>query len=76
MLIKRSVFEKMIKAYPDKSIVQKTVINGKYVDRPHMWNFFDCLHDPETNLILGKILVFVNFGKILVVNVMLMWKLE
>ena len=39
MLIKRSVFEKMIKAYPDKGIVQKTVINGKYVDRPHMWNF-------------------------------------
>jgi hypothetical protein len=28
MLIKRSVFDKMIKAYPDKGIVQKTVING------------------------------------------------
>ena len=39
MLIKRSVFEKMIKAYPQKAIVQKTVINGEYVDRPNMWNF-------------------------------------
>ena len=42
MLIKRSVFDKMIKAYPDKNIVQKTIINGKYVDKPNMWNFFDC----------------------------------
>ena len=67
MLIKRSVFDKMIKAYPDKGIVQKTVINGKYVDRP-------------TNLICGiflihcmtqklkhtwvRIFLFVNYGKI------------
>jgi hypothetical protein len=32
---------KMIKEYPDKGIKQKTVINGEYVDRPNMWNFFD-----------------------------------
>ena len=40
MLIKREVIEKMIEKYPDKEIVQKTVINGKYVNKPNMWNFF------------------------------------
>ena len=29
MMIKRSVFEKMKKAYPDKEINQDTLINGK-----------------------------------------------
>ena len=54
MLIKREVFDKMIKAYPDKKIVQKTVINGKYVDKPHMWNFFDTTHDPKEKTFLGE----------------------
>ncbi len=54
MLIKRSVFDKMIKAYPEKNIVQKTVINGEYVDRPNMWNFFDTLHDPVEKTFLGE----------------------
>ena len=63
MLIKRTVFDKMIKAYPEKGIVQKTVINGKYVDRPHMWNFFDCLHDPETTSYLGEDFSFCKLWK-------------
>ena len=63
MLIKRSVFNKMIEAYPDKGIVQKTVINGEYVDRPHMWNFFDCLHDPVTKSYLGEDFSFCKLWK-------------
>ncbi len=63
MLIKREVFEKMIKAYPDKNIVQKTVINGKYVDRPHMWNFFDTLHDPKEKVYLGEDFAFCKLWK-------------
>lgn len=63
MLIKREVFEKMIKAYPDKSIVQKTVINGKYVDRPNMWNFFDTLHDPVEKVYLGEDFAFCKLWK-------------
>lgn len=58
MLIKRSVIDKMIKAYPEKKIVQKTVINGKYVDKPNMWNFFDTLHDPKEKTFLGEDFAF------------------
>ena len=54
MLIKRSVIEKMIKEYPDKKIVQKTIINGRYVDKPNMWNFFDTTHDPVKKTFLGE----------------------
>ena len=32
MLIKREVIEKMIKAYPEKEIIQQTIINGKLTD--------------------------------------------
>ena len=63
MLIKRSVIDKMIEAYPEKSIVQKTVINGKYVDKPHMWNFFDTIHDPETKTYLGEDFSFCKLWK-------------
>jgi len=63
MLIKRSVFDKMIKKYPDKNIVQKTVINGEYVDRPNLWNFFDCIHDPETKTYMGEDFSFCKLWK-------------
>ena len=63
MLIKREVFDKMIKHYPDKGIVQKTVINGEYVNRPHLWNFFDCIHDPETKTYLGEDFSFCKLWK-------------
>jgi hypothetical protein len=54
MLIKREVFDKMIKAYPDKEIVQPTIINGKEITRPFFYNFFDCIHDPETKNYYGE----------------------
>jgi len=63
MLIHRRVFEKMIKEYPDKGIVQKTVINGKYVEEPNMWNFFDTIHDPETKTYLGEDFSFCKLWK-------------
>ena len=63
MMIQRSVFDKMIKAYPDKKIVQKTVINGKYVDRPNLWNFFDTLHDPIEKTYLGEDFAFCQRWK-------------
>jgi len=58
MLIKRSVIEKMIEAYPEKKISQKTIINGEYVDKPNMWNFFDTIHDPIEKTFLGEDFAF------------------
>jgi len=63
MLIKRGVFDKLIKHYPDKEIVQKTVINGEYVTKPHMWNFFDCLHDPVEKTYLGEDFAFCKLWR-------------
>lgn len=63
MLIKREVIERLIQAYPDKQIVQKTVINGEYVNKPHMWNFFDTLHDPEEKTFLGEDFAFCKLWR-------------
>jgi hypothetical protein len=63
MLIKRDVILKMIKAYPDKKIVQKTVINGEYVDKPNMWNFFDTLHDPKEKTYNGEDFAFCKLWR-------------
>jgi len=63
MLIKRDVIEKMIVKYPEKSIVQKTVINGEYVDKPHMWNFFDTSHDPKTKTFNGEDFAFCQLWR-------------
>jgi len=54
MLIKRNVFEKMIKAYPDLKIEQPTMVNGKEDTRPYYYNFFDTYHEPETKRYYGE----------------------
>ena len=54
MLIKRQVFDKMIKAYPEKRISQPTIINGKHVERENFYNFFDTYHEPETKKYYGE----------------------
>ena len=63
MLIKRDVINKMIEKYPDKEIVQKTVINGKYVNKPNMWNFFDTLHDPKEKTYNGEDFAFCKLWR-------------
>jgi hypothetical protein len=65
MLIKREVIEKMIKAYPEMEIVQKTVINGEYINRPYFYNFFDTMFDPETKNFLGEDFAFCKRWKAL-----------
>jgi len=54
MMIKRSAFDKLIKAYPDLTVKQKTMVNGKMVDRPNYYNFFDTYYSKETKLYLGE----------------------
>jgi len=54
MLIKRQVFDKMIKAYPGDFIDQATIINGEAKANPYMYNFFDTIHEPETKKYYGE----------------------
>ena len=54
MMIKRSAFDKLMKAYPDLTVIQKTMVNGKMVDRPNYYNFFDTYYSKETKLYLGE----------------------
>ena len=54
MLIKRQVFDKMIKAYPNDKIEQATIINGMVVINEYNYNFFDTIHDPETKKYYGE----------------------
>jgi|TARA_R100000479_G_scaffold119876_1_gene61372 glycosyltransferase involved in cell wall biosynthesis len=63
LLIKRSVFEKLIKAYPDRNIKQKSVINGEYEEKQHYYNFFDTVHDKETKTYMGEDFGFCKLWK-------------
>jgi hypothetical protein len=63
MLIKREVFDKMIKEYPHLRIDQDQVINGKNERLPHMWNFFDTQFDQENHTYLGEDFAFCKRWK-------------
>ena len=54
MLIKRQVFDKMIKAYPHLKISQPTILNGEAKEKDNLWNFFDTYHDLETKKYYGE----------------------
>ena len=54
MLIKKQVFDKMIKAYPNDKIEQATIVNGMAVIDEYNYNFFDTIHDPETKKYYGE----------------------
>jgi len=54
LLIKRSVFDELIKTYPDRKIKQKSVINGQYEEKQFYYNFFDTIHDKKTQTYMGE----------------------
>jgi len=54
MLIKKEVFDKMIKEFPDKKINQPTIINGEEKEKKYFYNFFDTYHEPETKRYYGE----------------------
>jgi len=54
MLVKRSVFERMMKHYPELKINQPSIINGKEEEKPYFYNFYDTLHDPKTKRYYGE----------------------
>ena len=53
-----SALEKMIKAYPDLTIKQETMIDGEKQLRKNLYNFFDTYYDPEEKLYLGEDFAF------------------
>ena len=63
MLIKRSVIEKMIEKYPEMRISQPTIINGKAVEKPFLYNFFDTMFDPVTHTYMGEDFAFCKRWK-------------
>ena len=42
---------------------QLNIINGKPIERPHMWNFFDTLHDRESKTYMGEDFAFCKRWK-------------
>ena len=54
MLIKKQVFEKMMKELPDLKINQPTIINGEEREEKYLYNFFDTYHEPETKRYYGE----------------------
>ena len=58
MMIKREALQKMIDAYPDLTIKQKTMVDGKQVDKPNLYNFFDTYYDTDTKLYYGEDFAF------------------
>ena len=58
MMIKRSALEKMIKAYPDLTIKQTTMVDGERVELDNMYNFFDTFYDKENKLYYGEDFAF------------------
>lgn len=54
LLIKRTVIETMIQKYPHLEIKQDTIINGKPVEKPFLYNFFDTWFDPIKKQYYGE----------------------
>jgi len=50
MMLKRQALEKMIKAYPDLNIRQKTMIDDEIIQKKNLYNFFDTYYDKKTKL--------------------------
>ena len=58
MLIKRSVIEKMIEAWPNMKIEQETIVNGKMQKKEFFYNFFDTEFDAKNHTYLGEDFAF------------------
>ena len=58
MLIKRQVFERMGKAYPEMKIKQQTMLNQQMHETEHFWNFFDTDFNKEKGTFKGEDFAF------------------
>ena len=57
MLLQRS-FDKLIKAYPNKTIYQESVVDGKMTVKPNLYNFFDTHYDEKDKRYYGEDFAF------------------
>jgi len=53
MMIKRTAFDKLRKAYSGLTIKQKTLVNGKMTERPNYYNFFGRIRHINGKLATG-----------------------
>lgn len=58
MLIKRTVFEKMMKELSHLKIKQETIINGKLKETEFLYNFFDTEFDSKEHTYMGEDFAF------------------
>jgi hypothetical protein len=63
MLIKKEVIHKLIKEYPEFTINQHTLIDGKLVTRKHMYNFFDTYWNKDDKTYTGEDFYFCKLCK-------------
>jgi hypothetical protein len=63
MLIKKEVIHKLIKEYPEFTINQHTLIDGKLVTRNHMYNFFDTYWNKDDKTYTGEDFYFCKLCK-------------
>jgi hypothetical protein len=63
MLIKKEVIEALIKEYPEFTINQHTLIDGKLVKRNHMYNFFDTYWNKDDKTYTGEDFYFCKLCK-------------
>jgi hypothetical protein len=63
MLIKKEVIHKLIKEYPEFTINQHTLIDGKLVKRNHMYNFFDTYWNKDDKTYTGEDFYFCKLCK-------------
>jgi hypothetical protein len=58
LLLKREVFDKLIKAYPNKIIHQESMVDGKMTIKPNLYNFFDTHYDEKHKRYYGEDFAF------------------
>jgi len=63
MLIRRDVFDKLKKEYPEFEIKQKTLIDGKLIDRTNLYNYFDTYWNKNDKTYTGEDFFFCKLCK-------------
>ena len=58
MLLQRQVFDKLIKAYPNKAIHQENMVDGKMITKQNLYNFFDTYYDEKEKRYYGEDFAF------------------